>query len=93
MKDIRGSGRTTKQMQEAPLNAIFVWNNAQLDYPKSLASKIARNDLVIVPPGWVRLGGWVGRRVPGLVIDHGCVATDDFVSLCNRARATVREVL
>ena len=65
----RGSGRTTKQMQEAPQNSIFVWVHHDLHYPKKLAEKIGRNDLKIVSPNWL-LNGWRGVQLSGLVIDH-----------------------
>jgi hypothetical protein len=65
----RGSGRTTKQMQEAPQNSVFVWVHHDLHYPKKLAEKIGRNDLKIVSPNWL-LNGWRGVQLSGLVIDH-----------------------
>jgi len=65
----RGSGRTTKQMQEAPQNSVFVWVHHDLHYPKKLAEKIGRNDLKIVSPNWL-LNSWKGAQLSGLVIDH-----------------------
>jgi hypothetical protein len=65
----RGSGRTTKQMHEAPKNSVFVWANADLHYPKKLAEKLGRTDLKIVGPNWL-LNGWRGVQLSGLVIDH-----------------------
>lgn len=65
----RGTGRTTKQMQAAPLNAVFVWCNQHLDYPKKLARRIGRDDLKIVAPNWLD-DRWMGVEILGLVIDH-----------------------
>lgn len=43
----RGTGRTTKQMQDAPRGAVFVWCNGLTDYPRRLARHIGRGDLKI----------------------------------------------
>lgn len=79
----RGTGRTTKQMKSAPLNAIYVWCNGNLYYPKKLANSIGRNDLSIVSPIDIdhRLRG---RRNVNIVIDHATDLTSeqyDFISL------------
>ena len=67
----RGTGRTTKQMQLAPKGAVFVWVDACLSYPKHLASLLRRQDLLIVSPSWLEYpGGYLGKRLTGLVLDH-----------------------
>lgn len=66
----RGTGRTTEQMQSAPLNAVFVWCNGDLAYPKMIADKIDRRDLKIVSPMWLRDNRWRGLRCGGIIVDH-----------------------
>jgi hypothetical protein len=66
-----GSGRTTKQMREAPHGAVFVWCNGQLFYPRDLARHLGRADLEIVSPDSMReYHRFMGRKLSGLVIDH-----------------------
>jgi hypothetical protein len=43
----RGTGRTAKQIKDAPINSIFVWCNNNTYYPKHLARSIGRHDLNI----------------------------------------------
>lgn len=45
----RGSGRTTKQMQEAPEGAVYVYAGPR-DYTKRLCEHLGRGDLVLCPP-------------------------------------------
>lgn len=65
---MRGSGRTTRQMRDAPTGAIYIWCNQHFIYPKNLAREIGRSDLKIISPGqaetYIR-----GVRRP-IVIDH-----------------------
>jgi hypothetical protein len=69
---ICGSGRTTRQMQAAPKNAIYIWYNSQLDYPKRVAATVGRADLQIVRPGWLSAQRWRGHKLTGVVVDHAC---------------------
>jgi hypothetical protein len=67
----RGTGRTTKQMQEAPKGAIFVWCAQDLTYPQSLVRQIKREDLVLERPSffnrpWHRFRGLSSP----IIIDH-----------------------
>lgn len=72
----RGTGRTTKQILAAPQGAVFVWTNAYLSYPKHLAFSLGRQDLLIVPPLWLEHpGGYIGRKLTGLVLDHAAGLT------------------
>ena len=71
----RASGRTTKQMEEAPHGAHFLWCNEFIEYPRSLAKKIGRDDLRIVSPSWLETG-WRGIELSGLVVDHTCRLTE-----------------
>jgi hypothetical protein len=70
MTSDRGTGTTTRQIEAAPPNAIFVWCNRRLEYPRSLAGSIGRNDLRIVSLAEAEYGEClrgVGRFV---VVDH-----------------------
>ena len=66
----RGSGRTTAAMKYAPRGAVYIWVNQHLDYPRELAHKLGRDDLVIVGPDWLTDNCWRGREYPGAVRDH-----------------------
>jgi len=70
MSEIRGGGFTKRQMEEAPKDAVYVWCNHCLDYPKHLARFIKREDLKIVPPDWITNERWQGQTLTGLVVDH-----------------------
>ncbi|MFX1380784.1 MAG: hypothetical protein ACFFA4_17005 [Promethearchaeota archaeon] len=71
----RGCGNTAKQISEAPDGAIFVWVNSNIDYPKSLAIFLCREDLEIVSPDWLTSHRYMGRRLSGIVIDHSARLT------------------
>lgn len=66
----RGSGRTTHAMRAAKKGSVYVWVNHHLDYPKQLARKLGREDLVIVSPEWLRSAQWRGRQFPDIMLDH-----------------------
>lgn len=66
----RGDGTTTRQMQEAPQGAVYIWCNGHLEYPQDLARKLGRQDLVIVSPHWLTDHRWVGRTLTGIRLDH-----------------------
>jgi len=72
----RGSGRTTKQMEGAPQNSVFVWVNGHTKYPERLAKKIGRDDLKIVTPYWLESNAWRGCRFTGVAVDHAAHLTN-----------------
>ena len=49
----RGTGRTTKQLVDAKLFAIFVWCNNHLEYPKELLRKLSRIDVLVIGPNFL----------------------------------------
>jgi len=80
------TGITTRQMQQAPIGAIYVWVNNHLDYPRSLARDLGRSDLKIMSPNAVRLEKIRGKRGAAVVVDHAtewtkgiCEVTKEFV--------------
>jgi len=71
----RQTGRTTRQIQAAPKRSVFVWCNGLIDYPRSLARRLGREDLEIVTPAWLEGHAWQGRWLSGVVIDHAARLT------------------
>jgi hypothetical protein len=71
----RGDGATTRQMESAPKGSIFVWCNGHTDYPRKLAKKINRDDLVVESPTWLE-ERWRGLELTGVVVDHSARLTD-----------------
>lgn len=76
--NIRGSGMSTKQMREAEQGVVFV-TPTHPGYWRDLARKLGREDLRIVPHFILRAGSHRlrGQVIPGLVIDHALVLTED----------------
>ena len=71
----RDSGRTTRQMREAPRNAVYVWHHEILAYPRGIEREINRNDLTIVGPSWLDGHALQGRINYGIVVDHAAQLT------------------
>jgi hypothetical protein len=65
----RGTGETTRQMQNAPKGSVFVWCNSYLEYPVRLAISIGRDDLLVKSPGWLEKSGR-GSEFRNIVVDH-----------------------
>lgn len=72
---LRGTGRTTRQLQTAPEGAVYVWCNGCLDYPRMLANTpwVNRPDLRIIGPEEIRTKV-KGLRTP-IVVDHAARLT------------------
>lgn len=88
----RGTGRTTKQMMEAPKGAVFVWCNKEVWYPQRLAEKLGRKDLQIQPRSWLTGERWRGQSFPGIVVDHALhelMSSREYISL-REAESRVR---
>lgn len=88
----RGTGRTTRQMQSAPIGAVFVWCSADVSYPRALANKIGRTDLKILPAdrladdsNWYR-----GEKLTGVVLDHAAVPDEREWRNLQQAMARIR---
>lgn len=75
MSSDRQTGRTTRQMQESPRGAVFVWCNGHLAYPRDLARRLGRTDLEIVSPGWLDERNMRGREFTAIVLDHATELT------------------
>ena len=66
----RQTGRTTQQMLNAPLGAVFVWVNQHLYYPISLARRLGRTDLEVRPLSWLEPRNVMGRKFTAVIVDH-----------------------
>jgi hypothetical protein len=86
----RGDGQTTRQMQASPQDAVFVWCNDILDYPRRLARKVGRTDLQIVGPNWLDDEKWRGLELTGLIIDHATIMGEKRRVARDEARWRVR---
>ena len=81
------TGITTRQIFYAPQEAIFVWVNDNLKYPKEIAEKYDRNDLEIVSVSWLFEDKWKltkRRKVPSIIFDHS-ISLDikrKYINLC-----------
>ena len=72
----RGTGRTSKQMLEAPQKSIFVWCNSNLSYPLYLAKYLRREDLCVVSPGEINYLWCSSKARGGIVVDHAAHLSD-----------------
>jgi hypothetical protein len=90
IKPGRRVGNTTRQMEDAPKGAIFVWVNHHLDYPKQLAREIGRVDLKIVSPEWIEDRRWRGVELSGIVLDHAAPLTNRQWEALHEAQTRVR---
>lgn len=89
-ESLRGTGRTTKQMLEAPHGAVYVWVNGALHYPKDLAHRAGRKDLVIVAPAWMEGDRWRGIHAPDVILDHAASLNPRMWELFKIVRAQVK---
>jgi len=88
---LRGTGRTTKQMQDAPKGAIYIWVNQHLAWPRDLARKLGREDLQIVSPLYVDdFHKLAGRTLTGIVLDHATDLTSRQYDIYRVALTRVR---
>lgn len=71
---MRGGGHTTKQILDAPEEAIYVWVNERIYYPKKIANKLGRNDLIIKGPSVLEYGRLRGINKP-IILDHAVSLT------------------
>ena len=86
----RGTGETTRQMEDAPRNAVFIWCTGHTGYPQMLARKIGREDLNIVTPDWLASDKWRGLELTGLVLDHAANLDADQYPAFLKAKTRVR---
>lgn len=69
----RGTGQTTKQIKEAPLQALYIWPvTNSLSYVKRLAESLNRKDLQIISLDRLT-PNLRGINITGIIIDHACI--------------------
>ncbi len=90
MYEERGTGRTTKQIKNLPLKAVFIWCNDHLHYPKSLAKKLGREDVEILGVSVLDKPGLKGREVSGMVLDHATELSEKRWEAYNMLRVCIR---
>lgn len=76
----RGTGETTRQIQSAPENALYVWTTCDFRYPRKLAHHLGRDDLTFYPPSALYdmdylARKYIGTRVSAIIVDHGVPMT------------------
>ena len=77
--NVRGSGMTRHQIENAPQGALFVWINSQLDYPKTMAIAVGREDVRIVSLtvlSHLNVHMFQGCTFPAVILDHAIRLTD-----------------
>lgn len=90
--NVRGSGRTRRQLESAKRGAIFIWCNDHIGYPKQLALDIGRGDILIhgrtdLDDGAYRFRG---RMYPEVVTDHACHFSDVDLEVLRELRSMAR---
>jgi hypothetical protein len=70
--------------------AVYIWVNNQLQYPRSLAKTLGREDLTVVSPGWLDSYQWRGMELTGVLLDHAARLKGDQWDHLFEARARVR---
>lgn len=66
----RGTGRTTRQMQAAPPNSVYIWNSAYCKAAHDIAVKAGREDLTILPASWLDQRARVLEVNKYVTVDH-----------------------
>lgn len=73
---LAGTGRTTRQMQNAPTRAVFIVDShVSIPFYKRMAARLGRSDLEIVSPSWLTCRFYSGRNLTGVVLDHQAAET------------------
>jgi hypothetical protein len=71
-----GIGRTSKQIREAPIGALYIWPNkdcGSLSYVGRLATYLGRTDLRVRPVDHLAVSQWWRGYAVGIVIDHAAL--------------------
>lgn len=71
---LRGTGRTSRALQSAPPDAVYVVHTYAMErYARDLAHHLGRKDITIKPMSWLEADRWRGTRLDKIVLDHACV--------------------
>jgi hypothetical protein len=82
----RQTWRTTQQMLDAPVGAVFVWCNSRTAYPQELAKKLQRDDLKVRPLSWLQPRNVIGRIFTGVIVDHATQPDSEGYAALNYLR-------
>lgn len=66
----RQYGHTTRQILAAPIDSVFVWCSSRLLYANALVHELGRDDLRVLPLGWLTMRNVCGFRGTGVTVDH-----------------------
>ncbi len=91
----RGTGRTTRQLKELPIDGYFVVHTRKaIGHAKNLACHLGRSDIKVVGPEFLLQNRWHGLSLTGIDVDHWCfeaIRNPEFWELLSLARLRVRE--
>lgn len=73
----RKTGETTRQMLDAPKDALYIWCNDNLGYPKALAQYLGRGDLQIFGLSALNGDRLLGRVFTDIIVDHAARMNHD----------------
>lgn len=80
----RGTGRTTRLINSAPQNAIFVCHTERMAlYARRLCHTLNRTDVTCVSIAWLKSHGYRGMQNP-VVLDHYVLETTEEYELIQR---------
>lgn len=92
MDSDRGTGRTRDQILKAKQNAIYIWPNRFLSYPRMLARSLDRLDIIFYSRDALKYNGEQlrGMEMSELIIDHAIKLTDEEWEVYSTLQAYVR---
>lgn len=70
----RDTGRTTKQLREAPAGAAYIVAGETVDYTRSIALQIGRGDLRFYTSRAIEEQRLIG--IANVVVDHAAILTE-----------------
>ena len=83
----RGTGRTTRQLKECRLRALFVCGPGEVEYTRRLAEQIGRSDIRVISAACEHdVNRVAGLLYPEVVVDHAAQVSERFLAVL-RARA------
>lgn len=78
------TGRSTRQIKSLPFGSTFV--TTDVVQHAAIAAGLKREDIFIVPPGWIEWRYWRGIVCPAIEVDHAVPRDEEFDHLLARAR-------
>lgn len=73
----RGTGRSTRQLESLPQDAVYICpNHSTIRYYRGLCGRLGRNDIELVSPQWLTSDKWRGRVFSDIQLDHATMLSD-----------------